>query len=403
AAYKHLRNAGTPELTEEEYTAPGYERTRSTGEGKSVTDWIPEAKVKARNVVFPGGSRVTALSASPGAARGFGGNILLDEFAFHQDQRLIWAAAIPVAARGGHKVRVISTPNGKGNKFHQIMTDADSEFSRHIVDLPTAVAQGLDIDVEQMRRVVGDDEIFNQEFMLLFIEEGSAWLPFDLVVACEDPKAGIPLRYSNGLTYVGVDIATRNDLFVIWVMELEDGRLITREVIAERKLKFSEQDRLLDSVMTRYRVARVVMDQTGMGEKPVEDAKRRYGEERVQGIQFSVQSKLHLATGLKDTMQRRGALIPANDRLLRADLHAIKSVTGATGIRRLVANGETDGHADRFWALAMAVEAASVEYQPVLYIPVRPGLDQNGLITSGAIARPIKTTAGFGTKRGVWG
>ena len=38
---------------------------------------------------------------------------------------------------------------------------------------------------------------------------------------------------------------------------------------------------------------------------------------------------------------------------------------GPTGIRRLVADGETDGHADRFWALALAVaaaQAAPVEY-----------------------------------------
>jgi len=103
---------------------------------------------------------------------------------------------------------------------------------------------------------------------------------------------------------------------------------------------------------------RCAMDQTGMGEKPVEDAKRAHGESRVDGVMFTSAAKLDMATGLKDRMQDRRIRIPAGDPRLRADLHAIKSQVGATGIRRLVADGETDGHADRFWAGALAVAAA---------------------------------------------
>ncbi|KGJ03250.1 hypothetical protein [Paracoccus sphaerophysae] len=36
----------------------------------------------------------------------------------------------------------------------------------------------------------------------------------------------------------------------------------------------------------------------------------------------------------------------------------MKSVVGVTGTRRLVADGDSDGHADRFWAGALAASAA---------------------------------------------
>lgn len=348
AAYNRIARGAEPEFDEGEFYSQELDATYKTHE-----------------VRFPGGSRITALSASPDAARGFGGNLLLDEFAFHRDSRRIWGSAFPVAARGGHKIRVISTPNGKGNKFYELMTADDNGWSRHHVDIYEAVKQGLDVDIDELRSGMADEDAWAQEFELQWLDAASSWLDYDLITSVEAPLAGRPERYTGKRVYVGVDIAARNDLFVIWVIEEVDGQLITREVIAEKRIAFAEQDRLLDEVFDRYNVIRVAIDQTGMGEKPVEDAIRRYGSSRVDGVLFTGPRKLELATVLKETMQDRGVLIPAGDPLLRSDLHAIKSRVGPTGIRRLVADGDTDGHADRFWALALAVGAATetpVEY-----------------------------------------
>ena len=353
AAYSTLARKGEPDFTEEDFHVPAHKReVIQLGETHFVD--VPEATYKAQEVRFPGGSRVTAISASPDAARGFGGNMLFDEFAFHADSRRIWGSAYPVAARGGHKIRVISTPNGKGNKFYELMTAQDNGWSKHHVDIYEAVKQGLDVDIDELRRGMSDEDAWAQEFELKWMDAASSWLDYDLIASVENDQAGIPLNYTGGSVFVGVDIAARNDLFVIWVMELVGDILWTRDVIARRRISFAEQDQLLDQVMNRYRVVRVKMDQTGMGEKPVEDAKRRYGSNRVEGVLFSLASKLDMATGLKEKFQDRRTRIPSGDPALRADLHAIKSQVGATGQRRLVADGDTDGHADRFWAAAMA-------------------------------------------------
>ncbi len=344
--YNTLLKGGEPRFEESEWRAP-----QEKG---------PDAVYKALEVIFPNGSRITGLPANPDTARGFSANVILDEFALHQKSREIWGALFPVVSKRGLKLRVISTPKGKGNKFYELMTTDDPIWSNHVVDIYEAVRQGLDRDIDALRRGMADEDLWAQEYELKWLDEASAWLDYDLISACEAEGAGKPDGYQGGPCFIGVDIAARNDLFVIWVAELVGDVLWTREVIARRRISFAEQDALLAEVFNRYRIIRAKIDQTGMGEKPVEDAQRRHGTSRVEGVLFTGANKLGMATVLKERFQDRKLRIPAGDPVLRSDLHAIKSQVGVTGQRRLIADGETDGHADRFWAAALCCTAAEL-------------------------------------------
>ena len=342
---------------------------------------------KALEVMLPNGSRITGLPANPDTARGFTANVLLDEFAFHKDSKLIWGALFPVVSRSDLKLRVISTPNGKGNKFYELMTQGGQEvelrstgramagvWSQHLCNIYDAVAGGLPRNPEELHAGLGDEDLWRQEYLLEWLDEASAWLDYDLINAVEHDAAGKADNYQGGPCYVGVDIAARNDLFVIWVLELVGDVFWAREIIVRRRISFAEQDELLDQIMRRYRVIRVCMDQTGMGEKPVEDAKRRYGAYVVEGILFTGSNKQVLATGAKQRFEDRKIRIPMGDRFVRADLHALKKTTTPTGAIRFDADGDTDGHADRAWACFLALHAGSRPYQPYAYQAVRrPG------------------------------
>lgn len=324
---------------------------------------------KALEVSMRHGSRVTALPANPDTARGFSANVFLDEFAFHQDSRKIWAALFPVVSRPGLKLRVVSTPNGKGNKFYDLMTAQDDVWSRHTVDIYQAVADGLPRDIDELRAGCGDPDAWEQEYELHWLDEASAWLPYELITACEHERAGDPLGYTGGPVYVGVDIGRRHDLFVVWVVEQVGDVLWTREVIARRGATFAEQDGILADVFTRYRVLRVCMDQTGMGEKPVEDAQRKHGTSRVEGVLFTAANKLALATVGKQAFEDRHIRIPMGDDAIRADLHKLQKVAGPTGAPRFVADADSGGHADRTWALFLAVSAAVSPHMTYGYTP----------------------------------
>lgn len=322
-------------------------------------DWNPTTK--ALEVVLPGGSRITALPANPDTARGFSANVLLDEFAFHADSRKIWQALFPVIS-AGHKLRVVSTPNGKGNKFYELMTakDLDAVWSRHIVDIHRAVAEGLPRDVDELKAGIGDADAWAQEYELQWLDEASAWLSYDLIDSCEHEQAGDPDRYIGGPCFLGVDIAARHDLFVIWVAEAVGDVLWTREIIARQRISFAEQDALLADVFVRYRVVRCCMDQTGMGEKPVEDARRRHGGTRVEGVLFTAAAKLELATVGKEAFEDRKIRIPKGQSAIRADLHKLQKITSPTGAPRFVAESDASGHADRAWACFLMLYAARI-------------------------------------------
>ena len=321
--------------------------------------------VRALEVSMKNGSRVTALPANPDTARGFSANVFLDEFAFHKDSHAIWKALFPVISKNGLKLRITSTPNGKENKFFELMTAEDGAWSRHVVDIYKAVADGLPRDVEELRKALADEDAWAQEFELHWMDGATAWLSWELINAVEDEKAGRPELYAGGPCFVGVDIGRRRDLFAAVVLEEVGDVLWVREIAERRGATFAEQDMILDDLMARYRVMRVCMDQTGMGEKPVEDAKRRHGTSRVEGVLFTASAKLGLATVGKQAFEDRRIRIPQGVQALRSDLHKLQKVSGPTGAPRFVAESDDAGHADRTWALFLALSAASspkIEY-----------------------------------------
>jgi phage FluMu gp28-like protein len=168
-------------------------------------------------------------------------------------------------------------------------------------------------------------------------------------------------------------------LFVAVVLERVSGLLILRELVARKNASFAEQDAVLDDLMRRYHVVLCQMDQTGMGEKPVEDARRRYGS-RVAGVIFSGPSKQRMALAAKQAFESRTVKIPIANAALRSDLHAIKREFSDTGQPRFIADRDSNGHADRAWALFLAIDAATrppalYAYEPVIALGYRRSLD----------------------------
>lgn len=325
-----------------------------------LVEWINEKAYNSLEVELPGGSRITALPANPDTARGFSANVFLDEFAFHVDSRAIWKALFPVVSKNGLRLRIASTPNGKGNKFHELMTDRglDRTWSRHRIDIYRAVADGLPRDIDELKAGLHDDDAWAQEYELQWLDEATAWLSYELISSVEHDGAGIPGEYRGGPCYVGNDIGRRRDLWVLTVLELVGDVLWERERRELLRAAFREHDEAMADVFERYDVRRLCMDQTGMGEKPVEDARGRHGKNRVEGVLFTSPNKQGLATAAKERFEDRGVRIPMGDSRYRKDLHSLRKLATPGGSVRFDAEREDNSHADRAWALFLAIEAA---------------------------------------------
>jgi hypothetical protein len=83
-----------------------------------------ELRIRERSHI----GRIKVLAANPRTARGFSGDLILDEFAFHEDSAAIWEAAEPIlASNPDFLCRIASTGNGKHNMFYQMVANG-SEF-----------------------------------------------------------------------------------------------------------------------------------------------------------------------------------------------------------------------------------------------------------------------------------
>lgn len=380
-----------------------------------------DATYRQFEVEFPGGSRITALPANPDTARGFSSNALLDEFAFHQDSKAIWGALFPVISKGW-KLRVVSTPNGKSNKFYDLMTEQESIWSRHVVDIYKAVEDGLPRNIDELRRGIGDADLWAQEYELKWLDEATAWLDYELIHACETEGYGRirdlsyregqligevergPLTFGgNGHVYVGMDIARKKDLTCIWVAVKLGDVLYPVEIITMRRAPFKAQHAELDRVIARYQPVRVSIDQTGMGEAFVEAAQEKHGTYRVEGVVFSAATKFTMASILKDRMEDKRFRIPQGERDLRDDLHSITKAVSAIGVVRLVHDGESDGHGDRFWAAALCATAASEPPAEYAYTSAaRRDATRDWRGTRDFLSPPRDDSGGNWGRRGTW-
>ena len=329
---------------------------------------------------LPNGSRHIFLPANPATARGYTANLFLDEFAFHKDSQLIWTALYPsITRRKDLKIRIASTPNGKSNKFYELWEGKDEKssgkqvWSRHHTDIYEAVAQGLEIDPEELRLALNDPFAWAQEYLLEFTEENTAYLSYELLATCEDFGATIDgvteELLTGGPVYLGFDVGRRRDLSVIWILEKMGDVFWTRRVIELPKTKFKTQREVLYSLLPL--VNRAGIDDTGIGMQLAEEAQDKFGS-RVEPVTFGNLVKSDMATTLRRSFEDRSVRVPV-DQVIREDLHSVRRIVTSANNIRFDAERDQQSHADRFWALALALHAATNARGPIEAKRVSPG------------------------------
>jgi phage FluMu gp28-like protein len=120
-------------------------------------------------------------------------------------------------------------------------------------------------------------------------------------------------------------------------------------------MKFALQRAELYSVLRLPNVRGCCIDSTGLGAQLAEEAADEFGF--VEPVVFTEESKKDMATRMRRRFEDRLVRAPAT-RKIRDDLGAVKKVANSRGGVSYVAERNADGHADRFWAKALAERAA---------------------------------------------
>jgi phage FluMu gp28-like protein len=348
----------------------------------------PKGAIKTFCIRFENQTRINALSSSPRRLRSKGGDVAISEFAFHDEPTKLYNAAQPAILWGGNLI-VGSTHNGEGSKFNRFCADAKAyaggererggrtltPWSYHFVDIYTAVAQGL---VELINESKGtnftregfianaragceSEDHWLQEFCCKPSSETTAWLPYDLIYSCEDakcPAPGAPLWdvAEDTARYAGIDVGRKKDRTAVWIVGTLGDVAWTRRIIVLDNLPIPQQADIIEGALREAGVRRTCIDATGIGLGLGEELQRRLGRWAVELVTFTAPVKEKLAVPVRQRFEERTLRIPDHAEV-REDLHMVRKTITASGNVRFDAARSESGHADRFWALSLALEA----------------------------------------------
>lgn len=384
--------------------------------GESIFKDDDDKDILTYVVRFPhSGFKVTALSSRPSNLRGMQGYVVIDEAAFQDSLRELLKAAMALLMWGS-KVRIISSHNGVDNEFNQFIQDVRAgrkTCSIHRVTLDDALADGLykricfvthkkwSIEAEREWRQnlidsmptkeAADEELFcipnksggcaisrvvieaamSKDYPVLTLEkdndfnEWAEHLRFaevkdwcETVLLPELKKLDDKCRYA-----IGGDFGRVSDLSSFAPMRIESNLHRTVPFLIElRNIPFKQQEQILFYTMDRLpRFIAGAFDATGIGAYLSENARHKYGSQRIQEIKLSNQWYLENMTRFKSRFDDQAITIPASDDVA-SDLSALQFIDGVIKLP-VTKNVSTTGlkrHGDSAIALAMA-DFASIQ------------------------------------------
>lgn len=331
--------------------------------------------LKSAEILFDNGSRMRAVPGKPDTVRGRSANVLLTEFDFFEDPQATWRAILPSITnplRGGEKkVRLVTTPNGKGSATHKIWTKEPSlkmAWSKHLVTIYHAVLLGLPVDFEAIREALDDAEGWAQEYECEFLDGSNVLLPYDIIQLAESFDATELIepefwsQRSGDPVVLGIDFGRTNDPTVCWALQRQGDVWVTREIWREQGMSTPDQEEHL-----RHRIAKadaVCFDYTGPGIGLGDYLVKEFQEWKPESHSFGKIELNTFTVGFKREIfpkLRRAFEAPTKLRIpvsvaVREDLHDMRQVI-RNGQYNYAAPRTAEGHSDRCTALALAVRA----------------------------------------------
>lgn len=148
--------------------------------------------------------------------------VLLDEAAFIEPHLLedFWSSVIPTVSSGKKsKVLVVSTPNGIGNKFHEIYTGTQTgKYKTWTADrIDWWDVPGRDEEWKQLQiELLGSEDRFRQEFGNTFLDDADSAVGANVIDRFRK-EAKEPIWSSDNKDYVVFDYPNINKLYVVGV------------------------------------------------------------------------------------------------------------------------------------------------------------------------------------------
>ena len=337
---------------------------------KAATDY----EASYDKVKFANGSRIITLpSGNPSACRGWSATTLIcDEWAICENDTEIWTAISPSMTskmNGSDKMVILaSTPTSKNTEFAKAYFDNTGFWKRWTITIEDAVKGGLKADIEALRRLVNDDQIFDIEYRCQFATSYFDAFDTSKVMAYKELPPGVQTRY------FGYDPARTNDGSAMVTLVEIAGKLYIEEADVYINTPYYQQLETIKQKNAAKKYSSGYVDAVGQGNMIAEETQRTVNS-RIKPLVWTSTNKPQIYERLKQTVAN-GELYCHQDILDKVvnDMAQVKRVISDTGkiIYDAKRTSETR-HSDISSALALALEAMHEmpknATQPVTHIP----------------------------------
>lgn len=353
--------------------------------------------------------RIKVLAANPRTARGFSGDLILDEFAFHENSAAIWEAAEPILSSNPEFLcRIASTGNGKHNMFFRMCSGAGpddgtvftSTAGFKVCRVTRTEAHKMGVKVydantrqpvtpEQARAAALDKRAYDQNYECKFNDENMCLLTNELITGAM--RGGIPIDEqawspasvarmwrAEGDLYLGGDVGRHRDISFIPVGERVGKELKVIAMLRMAGMRLPAQQKQLETVCKMPKFRRGCIDMTGLGLGLVEYSQEEsWGRHKIVGVNFSSTEPINdfiraegrkaettrvtenMATATLNRFEDKTITFEvALDNDAIDDLRKPERIVSPGGRVSIAAVRDEAGHADHFWGVALMIRAA---------------------------------------------
>lgn len=264
------------------------------------------------------------------------------------------------------------TPKGRSNWTYKTFVEKPMP-SMSLFHSPTADNVFNVAEYEEMMRARYTADKARQELGGLFIDNDKQLISYDMMMSCTDENC----LWKNdqravGPLYVGWDLGRSRHRSVIWTWELVGDVAYCRECFVMHKTSFEVQIQEVRKRVHRPNVARFALD-AGVSGLPYADEFKRTMGMRFEPLNLSGPMQGMLATYMQFAFEKRAVRIPDDD-MIRDDFSLVETPNEQSGkaVMGKEQVHETDelGHADRFWAAAIAYKAIHERRVPAVWNPI---------------------------------
>lgn len=358
------------------------------------------SKIKAKIIELSNGSKIYALPGKPASLRGFTGYLVIDEFAFFEDQKEVWKAVFAVIVNPMASIKrviVTSTPNGQGDMFHKLVDEnflnpnpkrkvkwevqkvtiheAAKEWEAAgklgtVIDETTGKERAKTAEeyVAEVREAFDTPEAWPQEFECEFLDTTSNLFTVEMLNAAESIDAtehGFDPD-EPGEFYGGFDFGGITDPAVFWYAKKIGETLITRDILVLKGLDTVDMLEACDSRIAKC--TRVSVDYTGPGRGFGDVAAKKYGEfdpdpkkflsGKIEKFTFTDPSKRDLFTKFRLCFGKIVTFFLPHADWVRADFRAMQMIVSGDSFK-FWSPRSSAGHADGCCAAALCKRASS--------------------------------------------